>query len=477
MRKLKIILFIVLKLAIADYFTPAAAQIVSIPDTGLDAAIREALNKPNGPLIGQDLLTLTVLNARGHNISNLSGLEAARNLNTLLLSSNLLTDFFLPALTNLSVLDLSANLLTNLSLPAGMTNLSSLSLDGNPLTQLVLSEDEAAHLPGIVATLQNQGIPVYTYPLAVQLTLPKQQPIGAFRFGITGPPGVYAAYSSSNLVDWSAFNFVNNPLGAIFAFDSQAQFSSQKFYRSLLVIPPTNMVFVPASTFTLGSPTNEVGHQPDESPQTLVALTHGFWIGKYEVTQAEYLAVTGENPSGFPGDLSRPVESVSFFAASNYCVLHTQQELAAGRIPPGSHFRLPTEAEWECAARAGSTNRFYYGDDPDLTGLPNYAWFGAQNGITTHPVGQKLPNALGLYDMAGNVWEWCQDWYGEYPGGGIIDPQGPATNAIGWKVIRGGAWEASGSDCRSARRGFEPASPFISDFIIGFRVVLVADGQ
>jgi len=206
-----------------------------------------------------------------------------------------------------------------------------------------------------------------------------------------------------------------------------------------------------------------------------VSLTHGFWIGKYEVTQAEYLALTGGNPSGFPGDLSRPVESVSFFAASNYCVLLTQQELAVGRIPPGSHYRLPTEAEWECAARAGTTNRFYYGDDPDLTGLPSYAWFGAHNGITTHPVGQKLPNAWGLYDMAGNVWEWCQDWYGDYPGGSVADPHGPATNPIGWKVIRGGAWEASEFDCRSASRWFEGASPFISDFIIGFRVVLATD--
>jgi formylglycine-generating enzyme required for sulfatase activity len=235
------------------------------------------------------------------------------------------------------------------------------------------------------------------------------------------------------------------------------------------------MVFIPPNTFTMGSPNNEVGHQADEGPQTVVTLTRGFWIGKYEVTQREYLTVTGENNSGFPGDLNRPVETVSFFAASNYCVLLTAQDQASGKIPPGSHYRLPTEAEWECAARAGTSTRFSYGDDPDLTGLSNFAWFGAHNGITTHPVGQKLPNAWGLYDMAGNVWEWCQDWYGTYPGGAVTDPQGPSTNPIGWKVIRGGAWEASEFDCRSASRWFEGASPFIHDFILGFRVVLVSE--
>jgi formylglycine-generating enzyme required for sulfatase activity len=115
------------------------------------------------------------------------------------------------------------------------------------------------------------------------------------------------------------------------------------------------MVFIPPNTFTMGSPDSEVGHQVDEGPQTMVTLNRGFWIGKYEVTQGEYLAVTGENHSGFPGDLNRPVETVSFFAASNYCFLLTAQDQASGRIPPGSHYRLPTEAECECAARGTST--------------------------------------------------------------------------------------------------------------------------
>ncbi|MFO1512869.1 MAG: SUMF1/EgtB/PvdO family nonheme iron enzyme [Verrucomicrobiota bacterium] len=651
MKKPRALLPAVAMMALTCYLTPTLAQEVVLSDPGLDAAVRATLKKPVGPLTQQDMLGLTFLNAHDRNISNLAGLEAARNLNTLLLFNNQLTNFSLPTLTNLVALTLSGNSLTNVSLPAGLknlfsllignnplaqltlptdltgleelglqncqltsfnlpagmtglgvldlafnaltnvslpggltnldllklngnsltnfivppgqtrlsqlyldenqlasftlpagvtnlhvldlsfnqltnlslpgdqrqlisleldhnrltsltlppgltnlvnlvlssnqlaeltlppdlTHLNSLALDGNPLTQLVLSEPQATNLAATIVTLQNRGIPVFPYPLDIKLTK-LIQPVGAFRFGITGPPGFYTVLSSTNLMDWSRLDVVNNPLGSVFFLDPTAQFSPQKFYRAQpLTTPPANLVFIPANTFLLGSPTNEVGHQADESPQTIVRLSRGYWIGKYEVTQREYLAVTGENPSGFPGDLDRPVESVSFFAASNYCFLLTAQDLAAGRIPLGTHYRLPTEAEWECAARAGNTNRFYYGDDPSLTNLTNYAWFGAHDGITTHPVGLKLPNAWGLYDMAGNVWEWCQDWYGNYPGGTVTDPQGPATNPIGWKVIRGGAWEASEFDCRSASRWFEGASPFISDFIIGFRVVLVAD--
>jgi len=295
-------------------------------------------------------------------------------------------------------------------------------------------------------------------------------------FGTTG--SVYVVQSNDNPDQsdvWKSQAFLQISSSNRVFVDAAARATTSRFYRTLLQSPPTNMVFIPPNTFTLGSPTNEVGHQTDESPQTLVTLSHGYWMAKFLVTQQEYLAVTGSNPSGFPGDLSRPVESVSWFAASNYCAQLTLQELTAGRIAPGSRYRLPTEAEWECAARAGTSTRFYYGDDPNVTSLTNYAWFGAIGGVTTHPVGLKQPNAWGLYDMAGNVWEWCQDWYGPYPGGSVSDPQGPDSNPIGVKVIRGGAWEAFELDCRTARRMTEGASPFISDFIIGFRVVLTID--
>jgi formylglycine-generating enzyme required for sulfatase activity len=259
-------------------------------------------------------------------------------------------------------------------------------------------------------------------------------------------------------------------------FIDPAPFAAQKFFRARVQESfPTNLVFIPPNTFTMGSPANELGRSADEGPQMTVTLTRGFYMARYLVTQRDYLAVTGSNPSGFPGDLNRPVESVSWLDATNYCALLTEQDRTAGRIPAGSHYRLPTEAEWECGARAGTSTRYNYGDDPGATALSNHAWYGAHGGVTTHPVGQKQPNAWGLYDMAGNVWEWCLDWYGPYAGGSISDPQGPASNAIGVKVIRGGAWESFESDCRSARRSTEGVSPFIKDFIIGFRVVLATE--
>jgi formylglycine-generating enzyme required for sulfatase activity len=293
---------------------------------------------------------------------------------------------------------------------------------------------------------------------------------------LTGAVGsVVVVQSTSDLAQsnsWTSLAFVQLPATNYLFVDATAPVAGNRFYRALLQSPPTNMVFIPPNTFRLGSPTNEIGRAADEGPQTTVTISHGFWMGRFEVTQREYLAVIGSNPSGFPGDLNRPVETVSWLDATNYCAIRTQQELAAGLIPPGSQYRLPTEAEWEYAARAGSSTRFSHGDD--ATALPNYAWYAAISGVGTHPVGQKAPNAWGLYDMEGNVLEWCLDWYGPYPGGFETDPQGPASNAIGVKVMRGGAWEGFESDCRSARRQAEGVSPFIHDFILGFRVVLAA---
>jgi formylglycine-generating enzyme required for sulfatase activity len=573
-------------LALTSCLTSNLAQEVSIPDPNLNAAIRETLGKPTGPLTQQDMLGLTGLSAIFRNITNVQGLEAAQNLvsldlqdnritsvnlltnltrlvlldvsenqfsqltipagmtnlttlraefggltnialptgltklNSLRLGFNQLPSLTLPAdttnlsllsifqnqltnltlpptLTSLTNLNLAGNRLTSLILPAGLTALATLNLTdnqltnitlppdmrqliglfvgGNPLTTFVLSELLASTgMAGVVDSFRNQGVAVFTYPLVAQLVKPLAL-VGAFKFGITGPPGVYTVLGSTNLATWRPVGVASNPLGSVIFHDVTSNASPQKFYRVLLQVPPANMVFIPPNTFTMGTPANEANRQADEGPQTTVTIRHGFWMAKYEVTQREYLAVTGSNPSGFPGDLNHPVESVSWLDATNYCAQLTQQQLAAGRIPPGSRYRLPTEAEWECAARAGTSARFSYGDDLNFTSLAANAWYSGNAGFGTHPVGQKLPNPWGLYDMEGNVLEWTLDWYGPYPGRSVTDPEGPPSNPQGVKVIRGGAWDAFDSDCRSGRRLTEGVSPFIHDFILGFRVVLVTE--
>jgi formylglycine-generating enzyme required for sulfatase activity len=225
----------------------------------------------------------------------------------------------------------------------------------------------------------------------------------------------------------------------------------------------------------MGSPDDEVGRNVvdplvGEGPQMAVTISRGFWMGKYEVTQAEYLKVIGSNPSGFKAEADLPVDTVSWLDATNYCGKFTQRERAAGRISTNSLYRLPTEAEWEYACRAWTSTRYSHGDDPDDADIASYAWYDADSGNTTHPVGQKLPNPWGLHDMHGNVAEWCQDWYKPYLGGIALDPQGPATGSA--RVVRGGLWFRPASYCRSAfRNGF---SSGVRTDGIGFRVVLAA---
>jgi formylglycine-generating enzyme required for sulfatase activity len=233
----------------------------------------------------------------------------------------------------------------------------------------------------------------------------------------------------------------------------------------------TRYAYIPPGTFTMGSPASEQDRSSDEGPQTVVTLTRGFWMGKYEVTQGEYVAMMGSNPSSFTGNLNRPVEQVTWYEATNYCARLTAQERSAGRLPAGWAYRLPTEAEWEYAARAGTTTRFSYGDDPGYAQLGTFAWHVANSGNTTHPVGQKQPNPWGLNDMYGNVWEWCWDWYGgSLPGGSVTDPTGSGSGSD--RVLRGGSWFHGGQYCRAARRdGGRPDSRFNDR---GFRVVLAA---
>jgi formylglycine-generating enzyme required for sulfatase activity len=219
-------------------------------------------------------------------------------------------------------------------------------------------------------------------------------------------------------------------------------------------------VWIPPGTFLMGSPSGEQGRFSDET-QHRVTLTKGFYLGVYAVTQTEWQAVMGTNRSHFKGD-KRPVERVSWDHCQEFCRKLSERE--------GKTYRLPTEAEWEYACRAGTTKAYYFGDDPAK--LPDYAWFDGNSGDETHPVGQKKPNAWGLYDMHGNVWEWCQDWYGGYPTSDQVDPQGPSEGSD--RVYRGGSWRHDPRRCRSAdRHRFEPGHRYHN---LGCRLALVPSG-
>jgi formylglycine-generating enzyme required for sulfatase activity len=292
---------------------------------------------------------------------------------------------------------------------------------------------------------------------------------------------------TNNASAWHCLEFLQLPANPYLWTDKSSPATGRRFYRAVEFAAPTNMAFIPPGTFRMGSPTDEVGRRDWDGPQIAVTISRGFWMGKYEVTQGEYLAVKGINPSWFKGirkdwdsgtnidygiDLNRPVEDVTWVAVTNYCDKVTQQERVAGRIPANCVYRLPTEAEWEYACRAWTSTRYSYGDDPGYTNLTNYAWYDANSGGRTHPVGQKLPNPWGLYDMHGNVWEWCQDWFDLYPGGIALDPEGPTEP---WnRVIRNGSWRNPATYIRSANRDNDGPESTIND--VGFRMVL-APGQ
>jgi formylglycine-generating enzyme required for sulfatase activity len=198
----------------------------------------------------------------------------------------------------------------------------------------------------------------------------------------------------------------------------------------------------------------------DEKPVHRVRISKGFWMGKHEVTQELWEQVMGQNPSGFRGGRN-PVDSVSW----RDCQIFMG---ALNGMVPGSGFRLPTEAEWEYACRAGTTNAFYTGNaDSDADDI---AWHSGNSGGTTHPVGQKQANAWGLHDISGNVGEWCSDfWDDVYPSGLVLDPMGPSSGT--GRILRGGSWNVSTVSCRSANRFNVGPSEVGRD--AGLRVVVV----
>ena len=218
-------------------------------------------------------------------------------------------------------------------------------------------------------------------------------------------------------------------------------------------IADMEFVRVPAGEFLMGSESEEAGS--DEQPLTRVRISRGFYLGKHEVTQAEWQAVMGRNPSAFDEcGPDCPVENVSWEDVQEFI---RKLNAAVGE----ERYRLPTEAEWEYAARAGTSGDRYSED------LDAIAWYDGNSGGRTHPVGRKAPNAWGLHDMLGNVWEWPQDRFGGYPGGAVTDPRGPAAGSQ--RVARGGCWFHGARSGRAADR-FD-MSPGFRYGIFGFRLL------
>ncbi|MGB2820171.1 MAG: formylglycine-generating enzyme family protein, partial [Phycisphaerae bacterium] len=222
------------------------------------------------------------------------------------------------------------------------------------------------------------------------------------------------------------------------------------------------LVLIPAGKFVMGSPETEAGRRDHEGPQHWVKISKPFYVGVTEVTQAQYEAIMETNPSKFKG-AEKPVEQVSWNDAVEFC-----KRLSA---KTRRRARLPTEAEWEYACRAGTRTRFSFGDSDGELG--DYAWYLGNSDKQTHEVGKKKPNAWGLYDMHGNVWEWCADWYEDsyYRSSPRTDPQGPSSGKC--PVLRGGSWCDNPPDCRSAYRlGIAPGGRHYGN--IGTRVAVSA---
>ena len=217
------------------------------------------------------------------------------------------------------------------------------------------------------------------------------------------------------------------------------------------------LILVPAGEFDMGSRYPEEARENDEGPVRRITISSPFYIGRYEITHAQWKAVMGYSRTHF-NRLDLPVDGIHWSNAVEFCRKLSERQLET--------FRLPTEAEWEYACRAGSSTAYSFGGNASL--LAQYAWFYHNSKQKTHPVGQKEPNAFGLHDMHGNVWEWCSDWYDAYPDDATVDPTGPSNGSA--RILRGGSWFCTPGPCRSANRGWN--MPETRDDDVGFRIVL-----
>ena len=237
------------------------------------------------------------------------------------------------------------------------------------------------------------------------------------------------------------------------------------------------MLWCPPGAFHMGSPENEKSRDFDEVLRE-VTLTHGFWLGKHEVTQGQWEKVMGTNPSHFKGS-QLPVEKVSWDEANAFCEKLTEHERTAGRLRKDQAYQLPTEAQWEYACRAGTKTAWSFGDSP--SGLSKYVNFsdkksnlqGADKEYDdgfefTAPVASYSANAWGFHEMHGNVFEWCKDWYGKHTPVAVHNPVGPSIGKE--RIFRGGSWALPSVFTRSARR--DKNQPILKSGFLGFRLCL-----
>jgi len=218
-------------------------------------------------------------------------------------------------------------------------------------------------------------------------------------------------------------------------------------------------IYIQPGIFMMGSPKDEKGRDSNEIHHQ-VTLTKGFYMQTTQVTQKQWKALKGNNPSNFNGCEESPVEQVSWDDVQDFIKKLNSKE-------GSDKYRLPTEAEWEYACRAGSNTIYCFGNDKNR--LKEYAWYDKNAENETHPVGQLNPNDWGLYDMHGNVWEWCSDWFGDYPASPVSEPAGPISGKR--RVLRGGSWDHNEYYCRSANREGEYFESRYSNY--GFRLVRI----
>ncbi len=334
--------------------------------------------------------------------------------------------------------------------------IDSVSPDSGPATGGTTITITGTHLAGTTAVAIG-GVPATNLVVVSPTTVTAVTPAGAsgsVAVAVTTPAGTTIANGAftydKGAVPWATvLEVAPDPTVVTNATLRAAIVASGLPWRVRDNASGIEMLLVPAGSFNMGcSPSQQGPCVPDENPVHAVTLTQPFYLGRYEVTQAQWTAVAGSNPSyfaGFSDSASRPVERISWNMVQSF-------ESATG-------LRLPTEAEWEFACRAGTTTAFNNGSNVDST-LGNIAWYILNSGNQTHAVGQKQANALGFADMEGNVWEWCEDWYSStyYSVSPSTNPPGPASGNL--KVFRGGSWLATSSPCRSSYRaaGAAPAS-------------------